>query len=322
MKKVIAVLATLTCLPIGAAEVDAFTNRFAPVEDSLTYVNRLAHQLLSNSLEDANKEAGCSEKKLYKALRKNFNNQYRGEFPKLIIKSEEVSKIVTTSKNSIYRDFTWYDAIVQGGISKLSDPIADLMMVNGVMIGTDKFEHFLGSGFRYYKKHYLDGKPVEEALRIGWKAENGILGAVTTGVMAYGDLAANFNGMRFWNHILLKNDDILGSEYNLGPYVKCENDQWVTTENQIDWANYIDASFDEGINCSRFKNEKLANKVAARLEELTNNDKEGRVYKCPMVPGALEQLTTKYGNLAPYLLNYHGHNPRKVEEFDALYPAP
>lgn len=320
VKKVIATLAIITCLPISAAEVDAFSKRFSPINDSLEQVNILTNQMLTNSLNEANKKTGCDEKRLYKELRKNFNNQYRGELPKEIIRSEAIQKIKTSSDESIYRDFKWWEAIVQGGLSKLSDPIADLMKVNNVLIGTDKFEHFLGSGYRYFKTHYLDNKPIEEALQIGWRAENGILGAITTGVMSYGDLAANFNGMRFWNHMLQKNDDILGAEHNIGPYVTCVDEKWVATEKQIDWANYIDATFDEGINCSRFKDENLSEKVLARLKNLA--DKNNRVYECPMDPQALDEAAKKYGALAPFLINDHGHNGRGAEGFDGLYPAP
>ena len=54
------------------------------------------------------------------------------------------------------------------------------------------------------------------------------LGAYGTGVMSYGDLAANFNGMRFWNHILGKRKDILNQD--LGPYVKCKDRKWVVNK--------------------------------------------------------------------------------------------
>lgn len=313
---------TILTASLQAAEIDPFTNRYAPLKDSLSAVNTLTNRLLNEALSEANEKSGCSEKKLYKAMRKRFNNQYQGELASTIIDSEDIPKTKTPSNESIYRDFQWYEAIVQGGTARISDPIADLMKVNGYLIGTDKFEHFLGSGYRYFKKHYIENEPVEEALRIGWKAETGFLGAVTTGVMSYGDLAANFNGMRFWNHVLLKSDDVLGAEHNLGPYVTCENNQWVATEKTIDWSDYIDESFDEAINCSRFKNETLARKVNTRLIELALKDKEGRHYVCPLVPAALDKLKEKYGRLAPFLLNGHGNNPIGVEFFDRLYPEP
>ncbi len=325
MKNHILFIIAMSCLPLTgfSAEIDAFSKRFRPVKESLDVVNVLTNRLLQESLDEANeKKDTCDQGRLYKSLRKRFNNQYQGELAKTIINSDEFPKVKIPSKESIYQDFKWYEAIVQGGTARISDPIADQMMVNGILVGTDKFEHFLGSGYRYFKKFYLDEKPLEDALNIGWKAETGLLGAVTTGVMSYADLTANFNGMRFWNHLLLENDDVLGAEYNQGPFVKCVDEKWVTTEQKIDWANYIDKAFDEGINCSRFKNESLAQKVAARLEILEQEDKQGRTYSCPMEPNAIEELKNKYGRLSPYLINSIGHNPIGVESFDMLYPAP
>jgi len=319
------ILSCLCLTPLAgfSAEIDAFSKRFEPLEDSLIKVNQLTNRLLQESLDEANdKRDGCDQKHLYKSLRKRFNNQYQGQLAKEIINSDEYAKIKIPSKESIYQDFKWYEAIVQGGTSRISDPIADQMKINGILVGTDKFEHFMGSGYRYFNKFRLEQNTVEEALKIGWKAETGILGAVTTGVMSYADLTANFNGMRFWNHIELKFDDVLGAEYNQGPYVACVDEEWVTTENKIDWANYIDKAFDEGINCSRFKNESLANKVAARLEKLESQDKLGRKYHCPMEPQAIDKLKVKYGQLSPFLINSIGHNPLGVDSFDSLYPAP
>jgi len=325
VKRSIFILTTALAFPllVSGAEIDAFSKRFEPLEDSLQQVNAITKQLFDESLVEANeKEDGCDEDRLYKSLRKRFNNQYQGELPKILINSEDIPKIHIPSKESIYQDFKWYEAIVQGGTARISDPIASQMKVGNILIGTDKFEHFLGSGYHYFNKFYLDGETVEDALNIGWKAETGILGAFTTGVMSYADLTANFNGMRFWNHILLKNDDILGAQYNQGPFVKCEENKWVATEHTIDWSKYIDHAFDEGINCSRFKNESLAKKVSARLLLLESEDKEGRKYTCPMAPQKLEALKSKYGQLAPYLLNPYGHNPIGEESFDSLYPAP
>lgn len=322
MKRIVLAISILTSLTTTGAEVDAFTGRFQPLEDSLEKLNVTANEMMNDALEDANRrERGCNERILYRQLRKRFNNHYKGEFTQFVIESDLLERITTPSRKSVYRDFRWYEAIVQGGLSRISDPIAATIKVNNVMMGTDKFEHFMGSGYRYFQTHHVEGNPIEESLRIGWRAENGVLGAITTGVMSYADLSANFNGMRFWNHMLLKYDDVLGE--NIGPYIKCENNQWVATETKIDWANYIDDSYDEGINCSRYKNERMNEKVLKRLDELTSNDPEGRVYKCPMASSqTINKISERYGALTPFIVNSIGNTPLGVEEFDLLYQAP
>ncbi|MDC1175082.1 hypothetical protein OAT67_06790, partial [Bacteriovoracaceae bacterium] len=302
----------LTQASLSAAEVDSFTNRFTPIEDSLDLINKKSNEYFQQAMERANKKnKGCNEKRLYKSLRKYFRNHWTGEFNKWLMDAEEVDRITVSIRDGIYQDFKWYQAIIPGVYARVfRDPSAQLIKVNGVLLGWDKFEHFMGSGYNYFKKNYLKGKGIKEAMKIGYKAETGYMGAQTTGVKSYGDLIANFNGMRFWNHVLQKNDDVLGVEFNEGPYVQCVNDRWVQVK-ELDWSRYIDHAFDEGVNCSTFKNQKMSDNVEERISILEKNDTEGRKYGCPMLPLELEKATVKYGEFSKHLLNLEGHGPFK-----------
>lgn len=113
-------------------------------------------------------------------------------------------------------------------------------------------------------KSIIKKNSIESTLAIGQQAENGILGAYTTGVMSYGDMVAEFNGMRFWNHVLAKKADILG--VNLGPYVKCENNNWIKIK-PIDFSDYVDDAWDEGINCSKFRTDKMLTMVKESVKQ-------------------------------------------------------
>lgn len=300
-------LTTLVCLfsnALFAAEVDSFSIRYQEIENSVEIINQKTNDLLKSALDDLNqKNHACNEKKLYKRLRKDFNNQYRGKFSNWVVTTDEFDKKLVGIRDSIYSDWTWKEAIVLGGWSRVTDPSAATLNINGHFIGTDKFEHFLGSGFLYFKEYHLKGNQVIEAMKIGLKAETGYMGAVTTGVQSFGDLTANFNGMRFWNHMLQKRDDILGKEYNIGPYVSCVDNKWIQVK-KIDWSNYIDAAFDETVNCSKFRTVSMVEKVSKKLKAL--EDKDGNNYFCPIFTDAQEELRTKYGRFAPQLLNFEG----------------
>ncbi|MFT6071440.1 MAG: hypothetical protein ACJAT2_001619 [Bacteriovoracaceae bacterium] len=322
MKMMTTLLALSLSATVMASEVDSFTGRFSPLEDSLVKVNIKANELLQKGVELANLEnKGCDEKVLYKVLRKRFRNKYTDEFSNWAYQTEELERIRTTVKESIYQDWKWYQAPVPGGWARVvNDPSASMLKVNGVFIGDDKFEHFLGSGFAYFKKNYLKKKGIAAALKHGFKAETGYMGATTTGVMAYGDLTANFNGMRFWNHMLQKNEDILGQ--NKGPYITCENNAWVRVDkNPIDFSNYIDDAFDEGINCSAFNGDKLVAKIKARLKEMSIDS--GTTFTCPMDQDKLRSVWKKYGKYAPFLINVEGHKTKpklKFEQYMELTP--
>jgi hypothetical protein len=326
MKNIINLLTILSVIvvsPTFASELDSFQKRDQPIENSLPVINSLTDQFLDEAIYEANNpqwdlrdfheflnsigNAPCNEKKLYSVMRKYFRNHVQGKLTPEIINSPEIEKIETFIKNSIYQDFKWHESIMLGGVSKLFGDLAGHMVsVNGLLVGTDKFEHFLGTGFSYFNGLYLTKKnTVMDTLQKGFRLERGHLGARTTGVFSYADLTANFNGMRFWNHVLQYRDDVLGSEFNQGPYITCQNDQWVKVKS-IDWSNYIDLAWDEAYNCSKFKTKGLVKKVKARLHEFS--ERENKDLSCPLQLEEIEELTKKYKGLSPYLINSTGHD--------------
>ena len=310
MKFIFSVIILATIVSAKAAEVDSFRLRYQELPDSLLLLNKKANELMVEAVREANKthfNAACSEKRLYKKLRSKFRNHYLDKFSKWIINTDQLAKIETKIGQSIYRDFSPLQSPIQGAWARVAnDPTAAALNVNGHRIGTDKFEHFMGSGFNYFKTYVLEGKPLEEALNIGWKAETGIMGGFMTGVMAYGDLVANFQGMRFWNHVLQTSEDVLGK--NEGPYIVCEKDQW-TQIKKIDFSVYIDAGFDEGINCSKMRTQKMTRLVQNRLKEYQAKDPQNRSFDCPIDQRKLDELVDHYGELTPWLINEKGLVP-------------
>lgn len=289
----------------NASEIDSFTNRYEPLPDSLGAVNRIGNSYLDKALRDANeKNHGCKEKKLYKAMREYFKNHISGKVTKAILADDEVEKRFFYLKDSIYRDFNWWNSFVLVVVGRFYKKAHGAVLnVNGHLIGTDKFEHLFGRGYMFFRRYYLKGKSIESTLKYSRWQEKWTLGSKTTGIFSYADQAANFNGMRFWNHILQKRMDYLGM--NHGPIVKCENDEWVKVKD-LDFAPFFDDSIDEGLNCSKFSSKRLTKKVLYRVSELEEQD--GRRYHCPVSQDSIDVLNGKYGSkLAPYLFNFAGH---------------
>ena len=90
-----------------------------------------------------------------------------------------------------------------GLVSKLSPVHSPNLRMGKVYLGSDNlsisFLQVLGTLMLIIGKETL-----KHALMIGLKEEYGILGRLPTGVISFADLAADFNGMRFWNHVLQK----------------------------------------------------------------------------------------------------------------------
>lgn len=299
MKTIHLLILSLLVIPHAfASEIDSYHNRFLKLKDATDSINQFSNKLFDSLLEKTNKEDDyCNEESLYKNLRREFHNHFYGKFNKYISKSTDLERVKIKAIDSIYGDFKTRDSLILGYYSQyVVDTLATALNIRGHFIGSDKFEHFAGSGYKYFENYYLKKRSIESTLAIGKGDETGILGAYTTGVMSYGDMSAEFNGMRFWNSVLAKNPDILGE--NLGPYVKCENNRWVKV-NPLDIGRYVDESWDEGINCSKFRTKEMLNKVKGSIKKL--EAETGRNFTCPIEAPSL--APKKYGAFSKELLN-------------------
>lgn len=304
---------TVICFYISqllAGEVDQFTKRFSPLADSSQVLNQVANAYLKKSIEEANdSNTNCDEKVLYEKMRNYFANHQDGEITIYALTSPLVDKIKLKIHDSIYAGWTLRTGVLIGRKNADKSPAAlsPLIKIGEQIIGTDKLEHLFGRGFAYFTDYYLKEKSLTKTLKSGIFDEKIIYGGnvLTTGVFSYADLTANFNGMRFWNHVLLKREDIMGKEFNLGPYVICENKKFVFNK-AINFTNYYDAAYDEGINCSKFANKLGLRKFKQSLEKL-NLDDPKHTYKCPMDQVLLTKMTKKYGQFSKFIINNEGN---------------
>lgn len=299
MKKII----LTTCLVLTqnsySAEADNFTARQLNLIDASSQVNALAKKYLENSINNLS-GTGCDENALYTELRKIFANHSKGEFVKDILYNNAAPIYSLSIKKSVYKTWKISDGYLLGNKKAATSPLAlsPLIKIGDQAIGVDKLEHMFGMGYDYFKKNYIKNGNIKLILNYGGALEKSILGGniFATGVFSYGDLSANFNGMRFWNHVIQKYDDILGPEYNLGPYVVCQNKKWViNAKNPIDFRNYIDASMDESINCSKFAGTRAIKKFKAEVIKLGFVNSSGKA-ACPVEPEKLSEMKAKYKN--------------------------
>lgn len=286
-----------------ASEVDQFTYRGQSLNDSSELLNKKSNAAVKAALKIANANGnGCEEKELYRALTLYFNNHVQGKLTKDVLTDDNITKRTIELQDSVYQDWTMWDGIGMGSksLSKKAVTMSGEIRVGDHFIGVDKLEHMWGQGYAYFTNNYLKDKGEIKTVKIGAGKEKIILGGnkFGNGVFSYGDLSANFNGMRFWNHMLLKHDDVLGADRNIGPYIACTNDKWSQVE-EIDFKNYIDDSMDEGINCSKFPTEKTAEKFTDRLKQMGQ--------ACPADIQKRDDMIVKYRQMAKWMVNERGN---------------
>lgn len=301
-----------------AAEVDQFTRRNEYLADSSIIINQKANDQVQMAINNLNAKGSCNEAELYKELRKYFANHSKGELTKFILHSGEIKLRTMKIQDSIFKQWKMTDGYLLGKPSANSSALAlsPLVRMGDTVIGVDKFEHMFGRGFSYFTKHYLKGKTVDKAIKSGVFGEKTLYGGnkIATGVFSYADLSANFNGMRFWNHILQKSEDVIGDDF--GPYIKCNDQKWEQVK-EIDFTHYIDSSMDEAINCSKFPTKKTAQKYKDEVKKTI--EREGlsnTATGCPLVNVQNEGFTSKYKNISKWIINQE--EDRTVSYFNEL----
>lgn len=302
LKSIFAVL-MLSALPAYCSEADHYTVPESEIADITAELNAHAVRLTTGALDRLNAAGGCGgdpsffggtdEEKLYDGLKSVFNIHGKSSLVDDILDGR-MARTVIPLKTSVYRDWDITSGIF---LARSQLTLAPNIKVGGLVIGVDKFEHMFGYGRRYFTRHYLKGMEMEKVLSLGAAAEKIYLGGnvMATGVFSYSDLSANFNGMRFWNHLLQKRDDILGKEYNLGPYIVCDAGRWkMNPEKPMDLSRYIDRTMQENYNCSKFATESGLAKFTGRLKESGLKSGNPAAFACPVSRGTLEQAAAKY----------------------------
>jgi len=213
-------LSLLTCLsillnPINlcASETDNYMAWDKEIQDSTVEINSYYNELIRKSLKSVKKRPfmrrKCERvafwigKGIVKASQKHTDhwvkkNKRIDRFPKYEITKWDYLK------DSIYKK-----------VIKLGVNLSPTININGIYMGSDKISHFFGIGYIYYgfylkklKAQKRSSLPLEKkqlnavkkALDFGLLTEKVFLGesAMASGVFSYGDMEANYQGLRLF----------------------------------------------------------------------------------------------------------------------------
>jgi len=312
-----------------SAEIDSVTPRKIKLENSIKEINRIINLRIEQGIRNANEQQvylqdvdefednelseSCDDEELYTELRKAVFDSFTASWGlkgydldrqlRHLLAKQSYSLLLN---DSIYRDIDYIE-----GFSLNLKELSDVVNIDGYLVGLDKIGHFFAQGWQYFEMTHYDEATFPEVIEWGRQYEAGLFGYTMTGIFSYADLVANLNGWRFWNRILLKQDDplkgIVGNFFNR-PYVTCEI-QIIDSIRQrqiiraweyntrFDLADYLDGAWDEGNNCNSYADPIIEQKVTARIK---NIDPE---FACPLNEGACADAREKYGSYAKYVLH-------------------
>ena len=220
---------------------------------------------------------------------------------------------------------TYY--LLAGGRA-LVESAGEVRLVTPILVSSDKFSHFFNRSLGLFKR--LEGgdeQSLDRLLRRNLWLEDSLFGSKSTGVAAYGDLVANFQGVRFWIHLLGRGFDGLpladpltgaGGE----PLVRCSPaGEWVRARDP-DIRDYLDPAWDEALNCSRLRSTVLLDQVLRRIEVLAREDELGRAYDCPVDGQLIAEAASGYGRFADRVINSVGHSTQRSSGSGAVESSP
>ncbi len=278
--------------PTLASEGDSYTTRFESVADGIPGINREINERIKRGVVNTNRISSCNVLVLETFLGAELLRPFYGRIEQFANTSAQVAKTHTFFADSIYQNIPRINYLLQQ-IGEELFGFGTMIHEGRLVIGTDKFGHFFDEGHWFYRDLNVDSSNLEEVLHKSEATEDGVNGLTLGGVKSYADLMANYQGMHFWSEIL--QHKFQGEK----PFLKCENQQWVHIRD-FDFRDYIDAAWDEGINCNEYLTPEYERTVLSTISGL--EIKQGRKLQCPIYAEECTFLAHKYGPISPMLI--------------------
>ncbi len=246
-----------------AYETDPVTGRDAPVPDVTAEANAIVDEGLDRALEATNARTRCaaSPEKTREVLARRIHAELgatellwsRGAWR--MWGHGRYSARLETEVQGIY---SAEDNLFSGVSLWISPPLhlagtSSMARVAGAWVGTDKLHHFFDVGHGYWRRS-RGGRDPQGAVRWGTATEAHLWGGWTSRVFSYADLRANHDGYRFYAG-LLEAESVL----QLG------DDGCVTRAGDWDWAQWVDAEYDEYFNPAAYA-PRLEGELRAAIE--------------------------------------------------------
>jgi hypothetical protein len=250
-----------------AYEVDNFSERGFLKRDALEVLDRKIETLLDRAAAGVAREdpGRCNRAILRQEILRWIRPDPTGILELWLELTEEIERTPIGVRNSVYRGISFFDSPIMRVFG-----IGRSFLLAGQVIGTDKIGHFFMQGLDFYDR-VKEGQTLESVLAHE-HGEDGLWGLGTSGIKSWADIAADYQGYRFWSRLTEGSD----------PYFVCDEDQGFVRKARFTWADYVNAAWDEAINCSEMKPD-IREKVGVELS------RQGLV--CPVDPEACTGLS-------------------------------
>jgi len=253
---------------VPAAEVD-YTQRGEGLTDISVQINERINRRVRSAIaaynQDSERGTSCNKERLTQFLSVHLDTnlpeaivdiytQVEPMQPKSNVADTIYANVPTTVVEDIYAQHgaCCYPPII----------VRSNTQNKNVTVGLDKVDHFLSNGFSYYttftQTQGTESQKLNASLDLGIGQEEGMWGLRGTGVKSYGDMAANYGGLLMYR-------DLLDGRGANPAGITCNSSDGTFSlppAGEVDIRNYATQAWDEGTNCSSFKNVESAQAVA------------------------------------------------------------
>ncbi len=252
-----------------AYEVDSWTPHQDPPDDVAPLANAVMDHLLDEAVEDVrcHPDDTVLRRRLARSIRRvaarrtlllRLDEEAR-PLPSRLgygrytawLESDPLVPRVTTGSDGMFSEV----GLLDGAILHIAGT-ASTVRLGEVLVGTDKIDHFLATG-QSYLRWSRDGLDPERAARRGARTERLQFGRLTSKAFSYADLAANWDGYRFYEGLL-------------GPDSAIQRDGPCALRTRaFDWADWVAPDWDELANPSVY-----GPRVRRAIEEAVQDEQD------------------------------------------------
>ena len=282
-------------LSLYAGDADPFTLRKASLHNALPTLNAITNSVLQDAVGELNHDphASCNPQALRSKVRRAFGGWGWGKFERDLEHNHypDIEILHLKRTDSIYQDFGPLESMTMYFV-----PLSGMIRIKEYYISLDKIGHFFEEGYFFYHHLFEEKKDLPFIATLNQESELGIFGLFMMGIYSYADTVANANGTLFYR-ALSQNTDLTNTSDidNRVTYFRCEQKHWVLSKPFV-WEDYIDASWDEGINCNMYRSEKMHNAVQKNIQSLG-------FASCPVQNISLPEYRRIAGRIGAYTLN-------------------
>jgi hypothetical protein len=223
----------------GAYETDQFINRTEVIEDSNSLMSKKVTLAISETITGWH--GPRDEMKVVNGIYYKIGGKHWvDKLERFAMDSSEVERLPSPDDNSIY-----YGHPIWATRVAFFFGVDETVLINGVLVGTDKIGHFLSQGWKFYKRWVKVGDESKAAEQSAF-TERALFGQMTTGSYSNADLVANYEGYRFYRSLF--EDDIVG---NKPAILAWKQDHWIM-QRPFDWSDHVNDYWDEALNINHY----------------------------------------------------------------------